>query len=201
MDKLEFEMQFNRLEDQYGRHSYSDERKVLFYQKLKHIPNYIFEIIIARLLMSCRSAPLDKEFFEMMCAFNQLPHKVTSEKKQFVQPCGHSVFTGSDGKQAPYCPECIKQGDLNEISKNPYQTDLIPSELLEWSSQFKRLEWEDFTQYQRRTMPLFRDVIALSKHRLVKNVIGDQPKRLASTNTIVNPQESRSLHNAKGITF
>lgn len=61
-------------------------------------------------------------------------------------------------KIAPTCAICVRDGNLWEISRSPYDGD-IPSCLKTFAKVFRRQNAESFADYQERTMPLFTIIV------------------------------------------
>ena len=84
--------------------------------------------------------------------------------------CGHHVLRAKY-QANPYCAECVLNGNLWEIARNPYAEE-VPKELLQFASQFKRQPDETtLSQYQARTQVLFDEIYRRTMSKTVDNCI------------------------------
>jgi hypothetical protein len=92
--------------------------------------------------------------WDQLAHFKSMREKKAPEKMGLLirLHCGHSSTISHK-----YCAECIKNGDLNEIAKNPYAEE-IPSELKEWSDNFKKRAEESGDEYIQRTAPFYDEL-------------------------------------------
>lgn len=152
-----FHAGMDKLKSVFGAKAYPPERLSLFFKKMRHLPNHIFEEIVRSAIENMRVPPLMSEFYEVMAKIGYKPPRKKPVGDVHACSAGHLIPLAKYEKD-PVCEQCMLDGNMVEVARNPYRVDFIPVELREWSLQFKRKGNETLPQYARRTVPLFKEL-------------------------------------------
>jgi len=155
----EFHEIMERLKECFGQKAFSAYRAERIYKFCRHLETRQFEYIVNAFIEYQRTAPLPGDFLSEMKVkgwFSQEQKDPNFTSKH--GKCGHEINSMELEKFKGACVSCLQQGYLPEVSKYPYLTQFIPSELHETARFFQRHGNETLIAYARRTWKRLREV-------------------------------------------